>query len=288
MNKLPLSTLLYALLIGLLVMTPPGAQADDPPAGFRALFDSESLEGWHGRPHFSPIELAAMEPSERNDKLAQWMADAKQHWTIEDGELVNDGHGAYLVTNDEFTDYELMLEYRTVPLADSGIYLKATPQVQIWDFTQTDKFKLGANLGSGGLWNNSPGAAGKDPFLLADRRLGEWNKFHIRQVARTTVTLNDKLVVNAAIMENFWDRSSPLMRSGPIELQTHGGEIRWRNIWLKELTPEEANESLQQHEGQAFYPLFNGRDLAGWQGSVENYDVVDVPFVARKEKGECC
>ena len=47
--------------------------------------------------------------------------------------------------------------------ADSGIYLRTTPQVQIWDFTQEGgKWDLGADKGSGGLWNNSEGAAGNN------------------------------------------------------------------------------------------------------------------------------
>ena len=204
--------------------------AAEPPEGFRALFNGESLEGWHGRPHFSPIKLAEMSDEERSAQIEEWTADAKKHWTVEDGELVNDGSGAYLVTDEEFRDYELLIEYKTVPRADSGIYLKGTPQVQIWDYTDPAKFKNDANLGSGGLWNNSPGAPGKNPLVLADRPLGEWNSFRIIQVgARTTVYLNDKLVVDNAIMENYWDRESPLFAEGPIELQTHGGEIRWRN-----------------------------------------------------------
>lgn len=262
------------------------ALAADPPTGFEPIFDGKTMDGWHARPHFSPIELAAMEEDARNAKMDQWMEDAKKHWTIEDGELVNDGQGAYLVTNTDYTDYELMLEYKTVARADSGIYLKGTPQVQIWDYTETNKFRLNANLGSGGLWNNSPGAPGKDPFVLADHPFGEWNQFHITQVgARTTVKLNGKLVVDSAIMENFWDRKSPLFRSGPIELQTHGGEIRWRNLWVKELNPEQANEVLHSHEGQAFTALFNGEDLSGWQGSVDNYQVVDGAIQCKAGKG---
>ncbi len=276
--------LCFPLSIVLVLALP--ALGGEPPEGFQAIFDGESLEGWHGRPHFSPLKLAEMPEQERQSKLAEWMADAEQHWTVEDGELVNDGHGAYLVTDQEFTDYELMLEYRTVPGADSGIYLKGTPQVQIWDYTDPKGFRNGANLGSGGLWNNSAGAPGKDPFVLADRRIGEWNQFHVRQVgARTTVYLNDILVVDHAIMENYWDRSSPLFRTGPIELQTHGGEIRWRNIWVKELSAEEANEDLRNHEGQAFTSLFNGVDLTGWQGSVENYEVTDGAIRCKEGKG---
>lgn len=260
--------------------------AAEPPEGFRALFNGENLEGWHGRPHFSPIKLAEMSDEERAAKIEGWTEDAKQHWTVEDGELVNDGSGAYLVTDEEFRDYELLIDYKTVPRADSGIYLKGTPQVQIWDYTDPAKYKNDADLGSGGLWNNSPGAPGKNPLVLADRPLGEWNSFRIIQVgARTTVYLNDKLVVDNAIMENYWDRESPLFAEGPIELQTHGGEIRWRNVFLRELSPEEANELLATHEAQAFASIFNGDDLSGWQGAVDDYEVVDGAIRCREGKG---
>ena len=86
-------------------------------------------------------------------------------------------------------------------------------------------------------------------------------------------------------MENFWDRNSPLFRSGPIELQTHGGEIRWRNLWVKELSAEEANAALQDHQGQAFASLFNGKDLTGWQGALDNYEVVDGAIRCKAGKG---
>ena len=262
------------------------SKADDPSGGFEAIFDGRSLDGWHGRPHTDPIKLAEMPEAERDQQMASWMEETTKHWRVENGELVNDGKGPYLTTNKDYTDYELMLEYRTVPRADSGIYLKGTPQVQIWDYTDPSKYKLGANLGSGGLWNNAAGAPGKDPFVLADKRFGEWNRFYVRQIgARTTVYLNGILVVDNAIMDNFWDRNSPLFRSGPIQLQTHGGEIRWRNIWVKELTPDEANEALQEHEGQAFQSLFNGKDLDGWQGSKDNYEVVDGAIRCKKGKG---
>jgi hypothetical protein len=257
-----------------------------PPDGFVSLFDGQSLDGWIARPHFNPTELAAMDPDERSKKEQQWMQEAKQHWTVEDGELVNDGKGPYLVTTKDFTDYELVLEYKTVPKADSGIYLKGTPQVQIWDYTDASKFKLGANLGSGGLWNNPAGSRGKDPLVLADQPLGQWNQFRIVQVgARTTVYLNDKLVVDHATMANYWDPNAPLFRSGPIELQTHGGEIRWRNLAVKEFSPDEANAILRDYQSQAFMSLFNGTDLTGWQGATDQYEVVDGAIVCKKGAG---
>lgn len=213
--------------------------AVQPPAGFVALFNGKDLTGWHGMPHVDPRELARMPEADRAKKIAEWTADAMKHWSVENGELVNDGHGAYLTTDKDYGDYELRLEYKTVPLADSGIYLRATPQVQIWDTTKEGgKWNIGADKGSGGLWNNSPGAPGKDPLVLADKPFGEWNSVKVIQVgARTTVLLNDKLVVDNAVMENFWDRAAPLFATGPIQLQTHGGEIRWRNVFIRELAP---------------------------------------------------
>ena len=47
-------------------------------------------------------------------------------------------------------------------------------------------------------------------------------------------------------MENFCDRKQPLPARGPIQLQTHGGEIRWRNIFLREIGPEEARRILDR------------------------------------------
>ncbi len=265
------------MFLSLLLVTATNvAMAGSPPKGFESLFNGQDLAGWHAQPHFSPYKLDELGAAQRDEMLTKWMNDARQHWTVEDGELVNDGHGAYLTTDNEFGDFELLLEYKTVPRADSGIYLKATPQVQIWDYTDVGKFNIGADLGSGGLWNNSPGARGKNPLVLADRRFGEWNHFRIRQVgARTSVWLNDQLVVENAIMENFWDRATPLRKTGPIQLQTHGGEIRWRNLYVRRIESDEANETLRAFHSQAFTPLFDGATFDGWMGAVDDYEIVD-------------
>ncbi|MCO8123682.1 DUF1080 domain-containing protein [Stieleria sp. TO1_6] len=262
----------------------PFASAADPE--LVTLFNGQNLDGWHGQPSGGPIKLAALSKADLATKLAAAKADAEQHWSVENGELVNDGHGVYLATDRDYRDFDLRLEYKTVAGADSGIYLKATPQVQIWDTTDQTKFKLGADKGSGGLWNNSAGAAGKDPLVLADRPFGEWNEVRVLQVgARTSVWLNGKQVVDHAIMENYWDREQPLFVSGPIELQTHGGEIRWRNIQIAELSPEQANAKLASINSDGFESVFNGTDLSGWIGATDNYEVVDGAIRCKKGKG---
>ncbi|NBV21269.1 MAG: DUF1080 domain-containing protein [Proteobacteria bacterium] len=224
-------------------------QAAQPPAGFTALFNGKDLKGWRGGTTFDHRKLLAMTPEQRAEQIKKWTAPdqkgsmmemgktGKPHWYIEGDDLVNDGFGAYATTEKDYGDFELLLEYKTVPLADSGIYLRGVPQVQIWDYTEKAKFKLGADKGSGGLWNNSPGAPGKDPLVLADKPFGEWNKFRvIMKGENVTVWLNDKLVVDNAKLENYYDRKLPVPEKGPIQLQTHGGEIRWRNIFIKELS----------------------------------------------------
>jgi hypothetical protein len=225
------------------------AFAAQPPPGFTALFNGKDLKGWRGGSTFDHRKLLAMTPEQRAEQIKKWTAPdqkgsmmeagktGKPHWYVEGDDLVNDGFGAYATTEKDYGDFELHLEYKTVAKADSGIYLRGVPQVQIWDYTEEAKFKLGANKGSGGLWNNSPGTPGKDPLVLADKPFGEWNKFRvIMKGDKVTVYLNDKLVVDNAKLENYYDRKLSVPEKGPIQLQTHGGEIRWRNVFIKELS----------------------------------------------------
>jgi len=264
------------------------AQAQQqPPKGFSALVNGRDLIGWHGMGHFDPRKLWAMSDDERAKKQAADMEDFKTHWRVENGELINDGNGPYATTDKEYGDIELLIEYKTVPLADSGIYLRANPQVQIWDYTKEGgKWNIGADKGSGGLWNNSPGAPGKDPLVLADKPFGQWNSFRIIQVGdKTTVFLNGRLVVDHAALENFWDRSKPLWQKGPIQLQTHGGEIRWRNIFIREIAAEEANTILTKRDASGFRSIFNGKDLSGWAGPLDNYEVRYGAILCKPGKG---
>lgn len=229
-----------------LALFPMSVVAQTPP-GFTPLFNGKDLGGWHFMDTFDIRQLAAMNEADRAARLAKWAEESEGHWKVENGILVNDGQGAYLTTDKDYGDIELLVEYKTVPKADSGIYLRGCPQVQIWDHTDESQWKHGSKFGSGGLWNNSPGAPGKDPLVLADRPFGEWNQFRIIMVGeRVTVYFNDKLVVDHARLENYFekDRRNPVPRVGPIQLQTHGGQISWRNLYVREIPSAEANAIL--------------------------------------------
>ena len=278
------SLLLGATLAAALTFTT--SAAPTPPAGFNALFNGTDLSGWRGGDTFDHRKYLAMPADEREKQDANWTADMTMHWRAEGDELVNDGHGKYATTEKDYGDFELLIDYKTVALADSGIYLRGCPQVQIWDYTEKAKFGIGADKGSGALWNNSPGAPGKDPLVLADKPFGEWNHFRIVMVgSRVSVWLNDKLVVDHALLENYYDRKNAIPAKGPIELQTHGGEIRWRNIYLREIGSEEAARVLSSKGDEGFVSVFNGKDLTGWDGPVDQYEVKDGTVVCLPHKG---
>lgn len=239
MKRYILPLLLPSLCVALCAAEP------TPPKGFRSLFNGRDLTGWHG---LNPHSVAKLTGEKRDAMLAKMHEEFPRHWRVENGELVSDGTGPYATTDEEFGDYELLIEYKIAPNADSGIYLRGHPQVQIWDKNQAlDPARPGhrPDLGSGGLFNNTPRTLGRDPFLAADKPVGEWNTLRISQIgARVWVTLNTRLVVDGAPMENYWEKGKPFPARGPLMLQTHGGEIRWRAIYVRDISDASARRVL--------------------------------------------
>jgi len=303
------------------------AEHNTPPSGFTALFNGKDLSGWYGWGTQDPVDLWKMTPEQlatyKKQSVEGGLKDAKgndkgdhihAHWKVENGELVNDGKGLYLTTDKDYGDFELMVDYKMLPLGDSGIYLRGIPQVQIWDFTEKDEkaLSLGKQYGSGGLWNNK-GIEGKNPLKLMDKPIGEWNTFHIKMIGeRATITFNGEVVVKNAVLENFFANrkagylaygkkddkkaapaaapanwiADPAYAKGPIQLQTHGSEIRWRNVFIREIPADEANATLGGNWAEeGFTRLDNGVDLSNWQGAVANYEVIDGAIVCKKGKG---
>ncbi len=270
-------------LTTLLAVAASALLADSPPAGFTPLFNGKDLTGWHG---YNPHSVAKLTGEKKDAMLAKMREEFPQHWSIKDGELFNPGTGAYATTDKEYGDIELVLEYNMAPLGDSGVYLRACPQVQIWDPANPKELKNNANLGSGALWNNTKGNPGKDPLVLADKAPGEWNTMRILMVgSRVSVWLNGKQTVDHAILENYYDRKSAIPAKGPICLQTHGASIRWRNIAVREISGTEANQILASHGKAGFKSVFNGKDFTGWAGPVENYEIHEGAIRCKTGKG---
>ncbi len=226
-----------SLFITLALLTAPLLAA--PPEGFKDIFNGQDFKGWWGIGTENPAKWMALSPEKLAEKKKESRLDVAQHWKVVDGIIHNDGHGLFLSTEKNYEDFELQLEYKLAPKADSGIYLRGIPQVQLWDTTEAGgSWKFGAQKGSGGLWNNPKDTAGREPLVHADKPIGEWNHIIVRLVGeKVTIHLNGQLIVDQAKLFNFFDKkeNSTLPKAGPIQLQTHGAPVQWRNIYVKEL-----------------------------------------------------
>ncbi|WP_395143867.1 DUF1080 domain-containing protein [Armatimonas sp.] len=200
------------------------------PKGFTALFNGKDLAGWKGlvgnpltRAKMAPDALAAAETAATEKALL--------HWSAKEGVVCYDGKNDSLCTAKDYKNFELLVSWKIGPGGDSGIYLRGSPQVQIWDTALTN---VGAQVGSGGLYNNQKNPS--KPTQVADNPVGEWNEFRILMVGeRVTIYLNGKLIVQNVVLENYWDRKIPIFPTGQIELQHHGNPIFFKNIYVREL-----------------------------------------------------
>jgi len=273
----------------IVLLTCAGARAQEnnkPPKGFTALFNGSDFKDWTGGATRDPREVAALPAAEREKHDAEMKQGIEQHWKVEDGELVSDGQQPYLATPRDYRDFEMWVDWKINAKGDSGIYLRGVPQVQIWDPSDEGAKKNGADKGSGALWNNKKHE--RFPPEVADKPLGEWNRMYIRMVGPfVTVKLNDKLVVDNVVMENYYKPEIPIYASGPIYLQTHGSETRFRNVFVREIPAREANQLLSEiaDDEKGFQPMFNGKDLGNWIGPVNDYEVKDGAILCKPGRG---
>ncbi len=232
-------TLRYVMLsLIIAVALPVSIQAADntPPEGFVALFNGRDLTGWKGLLK-SPLNNPARRAEAPAEQLAEAQKEAdalmRKTWRVEDGALVFNGKGRSLCTAKDYGDFELYVDWKIGPHGDTGIYLRGTPQVQIWD-PYTKPVNARNEVGSGGLYNNKTNPS--TPTQLADKPIGQWNTFYIKMVGdKVTVKLNGKLVVDRVVLENYWEPGKPIFPTGQIELQNHGDTLWFKNIYLREI-----------------------------------------------------
>ena len=238
-------------------------------AGFVALFNGKDLSGWKGLVG-NPISRSRM--SDAQLKKAQQKADEQMRnsWVAEDGILVFNGKGDNLCTQRPYGNFEMYVDWKLDENGsepDAGIYLRGTPQVQIWD---TARVNVGAQVGSGGLYNNQKNMS--IPSQVSDNRVGEWNSFFIRMVGeRVSVWLNGEQVVDNVILENYWDRAQPIPLLEQIELQAHGSKVYYRDIYLRELPATETYRLSDEEKKEGFEVLFDGATMFNWIGNTRDY-----------------
>jgi hypothetical protein len=225
-----------------LVHVEAGEKDNTPPRGFTAMFNGKDLSGWQGlvnapevdakgKKRSIPAWLLKTPPEDLEKKQKDADEKAFQHWKVVDGVITYDGKNNNLMTKKHYGNFELYVDWKIEPHGDSGLYLRGNPQVQIWDINGKNNPK---KVGSGGLYNNQKNPS--NPIANADNPPGKWNTFHIKMVGdKVTIKLNDKLVVDNTVLENYWHKGQELPSKGPIELQHHGDHLWFKNIYVKEL-----------------------------------------------------
>ncbi len=170
------------------------------------LFNGKDLTGWHASK--SKADLG---------------------WTVEDGMLRSKGGARNLVTDGNYWNYELHLEYKVGPHSNSGVGLRGRYEVQILE----DYGELPNTHSNGAIYSRIA------PNRNAGKPAGEWQTYDIRLVGRyVTVTLNGKKVVDRGYIQGLTaiadnpDEGKP----GPLSLQGDHGPVDFRNIVLTPLT----------------------------------------------------
>ena len=189
-----------------------------PPKGFTALFNEKDLTGW----------------KILNGKI--------ESWGVDKGLLfVKGGGGGWLMTEKEYANFELRLEFKVPEKANSGVALrspmKGDPaytgmEIQILDdpaYKGLQKWQA-----TGSIYGVV--AASKVPT----KKIGEWNSYRIVCNGRkVTIELNGEKVVDADLDDHVKDHGKEhpgiLRKKGHLGLQEHGGRVEFRNLYVKEL-----------------------------------------------------
>ncbi|MEE9363270.1 MAG: DUF1080 domain-containing protein [Cellulophaga sp.] len=248
--------------------------------GFVSIFNGTDFSGWEGLVK-NPIARGKMSKRtlvrEQEKANKQMMAD----WFINDGVIGFKGEGYNnICTIKDYGDFEMLVDWKITNGGDSGIYLRGAPQVQIWDIANVH---VGAEVGSGGLYNNQKNNS--KPTQVADNPVNEWNTFRIKMVGeRVTVHLNGVLVTDNVVLENYWDRKNAIFPKEAIELQAHGEDLGFRNIYVREIASgDDLLSEAEQKNG--FKSLFNGKDLNHWIGNKTDYVVEENVISVQPKQG---
>jgi hypothetical protein len=150
---------------------------------------------------------------------------AKDHWTAREGLLVNTAAGTDLITEQNFNDFKLHVEFRYPPGSNSGIYLRGRYEVQIEDNygQEPECHKIGAIYGF------------LTPSVNAARKPGEWQTVDVTLVGRVvTVVLNDERIIDRQTIPGITGGAldSKEGAPGPIMLQGDHGPIDFRRVTL--------------------------------------------------------
>ena len=206
------------------------------PKGFKSIFDGKTTQGWH--------------TYGKEKATAGWKA---ENGVLNfDPTLAKNGQGGDLVTNNEYENFHLKLEWKVAPNANSGIIFYVNE-----DLTQfKNTYETGLEMQ---VLDNDGHPDGKIEKHRAGnlydlikstsepvKPVGEWNSVDIVcKFGKLTMQLNGVKVVETMLWDdNFkalisgskfatWPGFAKF-KKGKIALQDHGDKVSYRNIMIKE------------------------------------------------------
>ena len=195
-----------------------GAEAQ---AEFTKLYNGQDLSGWHVQ----------------NGKLEAWKANGEMISCVAPG-------GGWLTSDKEYGDFVLRLEWKIGPGGNSGVGIRypgtgdpahAGMEIQILDDSDPRYKNLKPAQYCGGIYYQAA------PTARAAKAPGEWNRYNIRcQGSVIRIRLNGMEIQNVDVAtkttaEGNYKPLAERPRRGYIGLQSHGDQVDFRNIEIREL-----------------------------------------------------
>lgn len=213
MNKLLISIAMFAVAAA-------PSFAGDPPKGFKSLFNGKNLAGW-------------------------WIgANTKPVWGVDNGVIFcAGGGGGWLMTEEEYGDFELRFEYKMPLKGNSGVALRsplkgdpayAGMELQLIDDVNWGKLEIWQHTGS--IYNVVPAKT------IKNKEIGQWNEFKVIAKGRQiSVFQNGETLVDANLDEYVKEHGKKhpgileTNKKGHIGFQSYNLRVEFRNIYLKAL-----------------------------------------------------
>ena len=150
---------------------------------------------------------------------------ATSHWTVKDGFLLNEDHGANLKTTRKFDDFKLHFEVNCPDHANSGFYLRGRYELQL-EYEPLSSNPPERRMGS--IYGRIA------PKADLPRKPGEWDVFDVTLVGRTvTVVRNRVTTIDRQEIEGITGGALDANEGepGPFYIQgDHTGGLKFRNI----------------------------------------------------------
>ncbi len=208
--------------------------------GWQLLFDGESIKGWHkygGQPAGSAWKIA--------DGTIYLDTAVKENWQVKGG--------GDIVTDDEYENFHLKLEWKISQNGNSGImfYVHEDSAKYKWPWETGPEMQVLDNEGHRDAKINKHRAGDLYDLISCSKETvkphGEWNQVEIKCVGgKLDFWLNGESVVSTTLWDDTWKKlvagskfvkmpDFGTYKKGRIALQDHGDMVWYRNIMIRKL-----------------------------------------------------